>query len=44
MQPKEVVKAWVDTFNRGDAEQLAGFYAEDAILSFLTLHGLPLES
>jgi hypothetical protein len=29
MQPKEVVKAWVATFNRGDADELAGFYAED---------------
>lgn len=31
MQPKEVVKAWVETFNGGDADKLAGFYAEDAI-------------
>ena len=31
MQPKEVVKAWVATFNRGDADELAGFYAEDAV-------------
>jgi len=31
MQPKEGVKAWVETFNRGDADKLAGFYAEDAI-------------
>ena len=31
MQPKEVVKAWVETFNTGDADKLAGVYAEDAI-------------
>jgi limonene-1,2-epoxide hydrolase len=31
MHPKGVVRAWVDTFNRGDAEALADFYAEDAI-------------
>jgi hypothetical protein len=34
MQPKEVVKAWVEAFNRGDADKL----------SFLKLHGLPLET
>jgi len=31
MQPKDVVKAWVEAFNRGDADELAGFYAEDAV-------------
>ena len=31
MQPKEVVKAWVETFNRGDVDGLAGFYAEGAV-------------
>jgi len=31
MQPKTIVKAWVETFNRGDGDQLAAFYAEDAI-------------
>lgn len=31
MGPKELVKAWVETFNTGDADKLAGFYAEDAI-------------
>jgi uncharacterized protein (TIGR02246 family) len=31
MQPKEVVRAWVDTFNRGDAKKLATFYADDAV-------------
>ena len=30
MQPRELVKAWVAAFNRGDAEALAGMYAEDA--------------
>ena len=29
--PKEVVKAWVDAFNRADLEALAALYAEDAI-------------
>nr|WP_312646162.1 nuclear transport factor 2 family protein [Candidatus Nitrospira allomarina] len=27
----EVVRAWVDAFNRADAEALAGFYTEDAV-------------
>ena len=31
MEPRELVRRWVDAFNRGDAEALAGFYAEDAI-------------
>jgi limonene-1,2-epoxide hydrolase len=31
MKPKEVVAQWVDAFNRGDSEALAGFYAEDAV-------------
>ncbi len=30
MQPKELVKAWVEAFNRADADKLAAFYAEDA--------------
>ena len=29
--PKAVVQAWVEAFNRGDAEALAAFYAEDAV-------------
>lgn len=29
--PKEVVRAWVETFNRGDADALAAFYHEDAV-------------
>ena len=31
MRPKELVAAWVEAFNRADAEALAGFYAEDAV-------------
>lgn len=31
MTPREVVRSWVEAFNRGDADALADFYAEDAI-------------
>jgi len=31
MTPKELVTAWVEAFNRGDAQTLAAFYAEGAI-------------
>lgn len=31
MGPKDVVKAWVKAFNRGDADEMAGFYTADAI-------------
>lgn len=31
MRPKEIVAAWIEAFNRGDADEIAGFYAEDAI-------------
>ena len=31
MQPKELVRLWVEAFNRADADALAAFYAEDAI-------------
>src|SRR5215510_15856232 len=31
MRPKDVVKAWIEAFNRGDADQLAGLYTEDAV-------------
>jgi limonene-1,2-epoxide hydrolase len=31
MQPKALVKAWVEAFNRGDADAMAAFYAPDAI-------------
>lgn len=30
MQPKQLVTAWVEAFNKGDAELLASFYADDA--------------
>jgi ketosteroid isomerase-like protein len=31
MRPAEVVRAWVDAFNRADVESLAALYAEDAV-------------
>ncbi len=31
MEPRDVVKAWVDAFNQADAELIASFYADDAI-------------
>jgi ketosteroid isomerase-like protein len=31
MRPREIVAAWVEAFNRGDADEIAGFYAEDAV-------------
>jgi limonene-1,2-epoxide hydrolase len=31
MQPRNLVQAWVDAFNRADADALAAFYTEDAI-------------
>lgn len=31
MTPKDLVKAWVEAFNRADVEALAGFYHDDAI-------------
>jgi ketosteroid isomerase-like protein len=31
MSPREVVLAWVEAFNRADADALASFYAEDAV-------------
>lgn len=31
MTPRELVAAWVEAFNRADAETLAAFYAETAI-------------
>jgi limonene-1,2-epoxide hydrolase len=30
MEPRQLVLAWVDAFNRADVEALAAFYAEDA--------------
>lgn len=31
MEPRDIVTAWVEAFNRGDAEALANFYAPDAV-------------
>jgi len=31
MTPAEIVKSWVEAFNRADAEALAAFYSPDAI-------------
>jgi limonene-1,2-epoxide hydrolase len=31
MQPKELVSAWVEAFNRADVEALVALYEEDAI-------------
>jgi hypothetical protein len=31
MNPGELVRAWVEAFNRADVDALAGFYAEDAV-------------
>ena len=31
MQPKELVRVWIDAFNRADVEALVALYEEDAI-------------
>lgn len=31
MTPAELVRKWVAAFNRGDADEMASFYAEDAV-------------
>lgn len=31
MKPKELIKKWVEAFNKCDAEELAEFYHDDAI-------------
>ena len=31
MNPKQLVEQWVEAFNRGDADALAAFYADDAV-------------
>ena len=31
MSPRQLVRAWVDAFNRADVDALAAFYAEDAV-------------
>ncbi len=31
MRPREVILAFVEAFNRGDPDEMAAFYAEDAV-------------
>jgi hypothetical protein len=31
MRPRELVAAWVEAFNRGNPDQMAGFYAAHAV-------------
>ncbi|MFL6195023.1 MAG: nuclear transport factor 2 family protein [Thermoanaerobaculia bacterium] len=31
MQPRQLVRSWVEAFNRADADALASFYTDDAI-------------
>ncbi|MFA8342873.1 MAG: nuclear transport factor 2 family protein [Rhodothermaceae bacterium] len=31
MSPKELIQQWVEAFNKGDAELISRFYAEEAI-------------
>jgi len=31
MKPRELVRAWVEAFNRADVEALAAFYTDDAV-------------
>lgn len=31
MRPKDVVEAWIEAFNRGDADRLASLYTAEAI-------------
>ena len=31
LRPRELIRAWVDAFNRADPDALAAFYAEDAV-------------
>ncbi len=31
MHPREIVKAWVEAFHRGDPDEMAGFYDDDAV-------------
>lgn len=38
MQPKELVRKWVEAFNNADVDELAEFYSEDA-----TNHQVPQE-
>lgn len=31
MEPRQLVRSWVDAFNRADVDAIADFYAEDAV-------------
>ena len=31
MEPREIVKNWVSAFNRADADEIADYYAEEAV-------------
>lgn len=31
MKPRELVQLWVEAFNRGDPDQLASYYSDDAV-------------
>ena len=31
MEPRELVQEWVEAFNRADADEMARFYAKDAV-------------
>src|SRR5262245_17238677 len=31
MKPRELVRLWVEAFNRADCDRLASFYADDAV-------------
>jgi len=31
VQPRQLVRAWVEAFNRGDVDALADFYTEEAV-------------
>jgi limonene-1,2-epoxide hydrolase len=31
MQPRQLVRSWIEAFNRADSDTLAAFYAEDAV-------------
>lgn len=31
MKPRDLVEAWVDAFNRADPDEVAAFYAENAV-------------
>jgi limonene-1,2-epoxide hydrolase len=42
MRPKELVAAWVAAFNRGNADEMARFYADDAVnhqVALAPVHG-----